>query len=268
MTRKIPESEFDKIKSMFDDRKSISEIAKVFNAKRSSIYIVLKKFGIMFGADVPKHAGEIGKKYGFLIIRHFVHGGSKYKWQWRAVCECTNCGNKSFETSIQNIIRGMTTSCGCRRDQYEKNSGKNNKQYTGYENISGKVWSKIKSSAKNRRLSFEISIEFAWDLYEKQKRKCALSGIDIKFGKSASSLYETTASLDRIDSSKGYVEDNVQWVHKDVNIMKNVFSVSYFCNVCKMISDNCHGFDLIDERELVGIRDKFIGRNFRETVTP
>lgn len=27
-------------------------------------------------------------------------------------------------------------------------------------------------------------------------------------------------SLDRINNDKGYVRDNVQWVHKDINFMK------------------------------------------------
>ena len=35
-------------------------------------------------------------------------------------------------------------------------------------------------------------------------------------------------SLDRIDSSKGYEENNVQWVHKDINLMKNKYDNKYF----------------------------------------
>ena len=49
-----------------------------------------------------------------------------------------------------------------------------------------------------------------------------------------------TASIDRIDSNKGYIEDNVVWVHKDINIMKNKFSKEYFLMLCKKIVEN-HG---------------------------
>jgi hypothetical protein len=49
---------------------------------------------------------------------------------------------------------------------------------------------------------------------------------------------EHTASLDRIDSSKGYCEDNVQWVHKDINRMKNTFDQDYFISLCKLIAEN------------------------------
>lgn len=32
---------------------------------------------------------------------------------------------------------------------------------------------------------------------------------------------KTTASLDRIDSTKGYIHGNLQWIHKDLNQMKS-----------------------------------------------
>jgi hypothetical protein len=44
-----------------------------------------------------------------------------------------------------------------------------------------------------------------------------------------------TASLDRIDSSRGYTADNIQWVHKHVNLMKRSFNEEYFINTCKQI---------------------------------
>jgi len=49
---------------------------------------------------------------------------------------------------------------------------------------------------------------------------------------------DTTASLDRINSSKGYTLDNVQWVHKTVNIMKQGLSDEDFKYWIKMIGDN------------------------------
>jgi len=56
-----------------------------------------------------------------------------------------------------------------------------------------------------------------------------LSGLDISFtGK--------TASLDRIDNEKGYVEGNVQWVHKDINNMKHTYPNDYFVNLCQQVA--------------------------------
>ena len=47
--------------------------------------------------------------------------------------------------------------------------------------------------------------------------------------------YVITASLDSIDSSLGYTIDNIQWIHKQINIMKNVYSNSDLIDICYKI---------------------------------
>lgn len=66
------------------------------------------------------------------------------------------------------------------------------------------------------------------------KNTCALSGIPIIYKKHNKDS-DATASLDRIDSSKGYVKGNVQWVHKDVNKIKNNLSEKRLMELCKSI---------------------------------
>lgn len=111
----------------------------------------------------------------------------------------------------------------------------------GYGLISGEYWALIKSGAEKRKIKFKITIEEAWDLFLKQNKKCALSGLDLVFEpncvhhKKIDNRKIRTASLDRIDSSKGYTLDNIQWLHKDVNIMKNKFNQYYFIKICELI---------------------------------
>lgn len=111
----------------------------------------------------------------------------------------------------------------------------------GFGLLSGEYWSLIVSGANSRNYEFDITIEYAWNLYLLQDKKCALSGLKIVFEpncvhtKNVDFRRKRTASLDRIDSSKGYVEGNVQWVHKDINIMKNRFKQDYFIKICKLI---------------------------------
>jgi archaellum component FlaC len=45
-------------------------------------------------------------------------------------------------------------------------------------------------------------------------------------------------SLDRIDSKLGYIEGNVQWLHKDVNYMKQEYSQEYYIDICKKVANN------------------------------
>jgi hypothetical protein len=99
------------------------------------------------------------------------------------------------------------------------------------------LWGQIKrgSRRKSRTLPFEISMNYVWELYKKQNGICALSGVKLSMPLSHRDK-SYTASLDRIDSSKGYIEGNVQWVHKDVNIMKQDLPDEVFVDWCKKIS--------------------------------
>lgn len=128
---------------------------------------------------------------------------------------------------------GKTSSCGCLNSDLK---GKNSARYTGYEEISGCFWASLKNNAKIRNLEFNLTIKYIWILFLKQNRKCILSNIELEFGSNGKE--ETTASLDRIDSSKGYVENNVQWVHKDINFMKQDFNEEYFIDLCYKICEH------------------------------
>lgn len=75
-----------------------------------------------------------------------------------------------------------------------------------------------------------------WDLLQKQEYKCALSGLPIKFINSTNK----TASLDRINSDKGYTIDNIQWVHKKINHMKMEMNQQEFIETCKLVSVKCN----------------------------
>lgn len=158
----------------------------------------------------------------------------KYR-KW-VTCKC-DCGN-IFVTHLSALKNNVTKSCGCQHHR----SGKKSPYFQGLEEISGKFFTHIRRTAmggtnKRKRVckEFNLSIEFLWNLYIKQNRKCALSGLEIKFH-SNHKWEDGTASLDRIDSSKGYIEDNVQWVHKKINIMKNKFDEKEFIDLCCLVS--------------------------------
>lgn len=79
----------------------------------------------------------------------------------------------------------------------------------------------------------DITIEQVHALWIVQDKKCALSGVSIGFYDDRKTH---TCSIDRIDSLKGYTIDNIQLVHKDVNIMKNKFDNQYFISMCTKIA--------------------------------
>jgi hypothetical protein len=106
---------------------------------------------------------------------------------------------------------------------------------------------RLKHSAKTRGIEFAISIEYLWKLFEEQNGICALSGRTIDFQPS----FTGTASVDRIDSLVGYIEGNVWWLHKDVNLSKQGYSVEQFVSICRDVaarqSGNATASDMLDQ---------------------
>jgi hypothetical protein len=144
---------------------------------------------------------------------------------WTCRCEC----GKVLNVLGQKIRTKHTQSCGCIR-----RTGK--RHWIGHGEISGTYWSVVVRGAEDRGLPMEVTIEHAWDLFLKQKRLCAFTGIELGFSRTRVKSSEQTASFDRIDSSKGYVVGNVQWVHKHVNVMKQATGDDEFIGWCMTIA--------------------------------
>jgi len=181
---------------------------------------------------MPKRLEIQGQRFGKLVVLRFhsLSRNGQARWQ----CRC-DCGTEKDILST-HLVGNKIKSCGCSRPR-----GKDHKQWTGYGEISGQFWNSVQRGADGtkgrRKIEITITIEDAWRLFLDQNRKCALTGLILKLG----SRYTEpgTASLDRIDSGIGYVPGNVQWIHKDVNRMKNSFDQSYFIDMCRLVSGSC-----------------------------
>ena len=172
-----------------------------------------------------------GKRFGKWTVLKRVQAHRRHTiWE----CEC-ECGIKKHVYST-HLIQGNSRACLECAGRIRR--GKDHPQWKGYGDISGDFFDSIKRGAdgnKGRRkpVPFEVTIEDIWDLFLKQERKCALSRQEIFINYK----YENhTASLDRIDSSKGYVKNNIQWVHKDINMMKRTYDQDYFIDLCKKVA--------------------------------
>jgi hypothetical protein len=96
--------------------------------------------------------------------------------------------------------------------------------------ISRRYYTSIQAGAKARQLVFQVNLDYIDNLLIAQQGKCALSGLPISFpGKGG------TASLDRKDSSVGYIEGNLHWVHRDINRMKLDYPLAYFVQLCEAV---------------------------------
>lgn len=150
------------------------------------------------------------------------------------ICEC---GNERLLDLWYAAKSGRKCSeCGNRQ------CGVDNGYFKGYKGLYGNWINKL--NKRNIKLGYDIcdfDIEYLWNLYIDQNKKCALTGLDIEMkvkDNEAYDGYRQIASLDRIDSKRGYCIGNIQWIHKDVNIMKNKFDQDYFLKICNLITLN------------------------------
>ncbi len=223
--------DYDKIISHHNDGFIPKEIANEFNSNEHHIRQILIKLGLK---PNKKHKSLIGCQFGKLLVleqinEKIVNGGSK----WLCKCECGKLTKvlRMHLTRTNNSVR----SCGCLHNR----KGSDNPSWIGFGQISGVFWNRLKNGAKRRNIQFSVDIEYIWDLFIKQNKKCALSGLDLKLY-TLNEKYKNigNASIDRIDSSKGYIKGNVQWVHQDINYMKLDFDEKYFIELCSKIVNN------------------------------
>jgi hypothetical protein len=74
---------------------------------------------------------------------------------------------------------------------------------------------------KNRNHEHDIDLDYLVDLWNKQNGKCIYTNIDMILPHGVKRGTSFTASLDRIDSSMGYMKGNVQFTLTAINYMKN-----------------------------------------------
>lgn len=180
-------------------------------------------------------------KFQFLTTQELIYIPAPYgnrpnhrKKVWKCLCECGNIVNRTDDYLRSDDINKFIVSCGCQ--DKKRRTGKNNHCWSGCGDISGNFFCFAKCRAKERGIEFDITIEDMWELFCKQSGKCAITQVLLTFPTSAKTKTIATASLDRIDSKKGYVIGNIQFVHKHINIMKLTHDQDYFIKLCHMVA--------------------------------
>lgn len=175
-----------------------------------------------------------GKRFGKLVVLLHSYDVISKKTRKRQMsywlCRC-DCGNETV-VARSNLGR-LTRSCGCMMNRV----GKASQNWKGVGDIPSSFLSSLRGHAKKREIEFDLTLEYIWHLFCQQEQRCALTGILLEFSERFRVPGQNgTASLDRIDSSRGYVEGNVQWVHKDVNFMKQSLTQERFITLCTLVT--------------------------------
>lgn len=94
--------------------------------------------------------------------------------------------------------------------------------------------------AGSERKEIAINIDYLYELGEKQQWRCALADTPLEFDRGGQWFggnwsNPNSCTIDRIDSSKGYLEDNVQLLSWRINCTKGGCSQEEYIEICKEI---------------------------------
>lgn len=94
-----------------------------------------------------------------------------------------------------------------------------------------------KKNVKHKNFDCDLDLSFLKELWEKQKGICPYTNIKMLLfpTMNKTEFKPDAASLDRINSSKGYIKGNVHFVCLSINYAKNKFGDDDFKNFLKRI---------------------------------
>lgn len=205
-----------------------------WDAKKKPLlnYIVEKK--ICSKCKKEKSAKDFWKQSGTRDGLHSWCKDCKKQKSKTIVYNCIDCGKeikrKKFKYQYREFKK-ICPQCSIKR-VLQKNGGRPC-NYKGTDYYTGKDYTKWKSSAKKRKKGWFLTKKDLNKIYENQKGICALSGV--KMETFSNSPYRI--SIDRIDSSKPYTVENVQFICSIVNVMKNKYPEDVFIEMCNKITE-------------------------------
>lgn len=169
---------------------------------------------------------NIGDQFNdWTVISDGIKGIRKHTVVYKCRCKC---GTEAYVSSYE-LRSGKSSKCR------QCGANRRKQQYLAQTSV-GELqihkFLKIQQVASRRSIIIELTMQYLWDLYIKQNKQCAITGdylADIN-----------KASLDRIDSSKGYVIGNVQWVTKQANLSKHIMSMEQLLEFCKKVINHAN----------------------------
>ena len=165
----------------------------------------------------------VGSKVNSLTITGNVRKDKRGTPQWEVQC---TCGCLSFKDP-GSLVNGVAQSCN---NCYDRN-------YKGTKSVPGAVLSRLQYGADKRNIKVDITLDDLQEQWDEQDGLCAYTGIPLTVPRGRK---VGDASVDRIDSSLGYIRSNIQWVHKRINSMKNDMDEEEFLFMCKLVTDRAN----------------------------
>lgn len=161
-------------------------------------------------------------KFGKLLVVENTFIKNKYgQIYWRCICDC----GKEVVVLATSLRCKNTTSCGCWRILA-------NAKYSPEEASARRAYKNIKYD--KRGIENNISFEYFYNKSQDNCYYCNAPPSNLIKSENHSDYFKSNGNFayngfDRVDSSKGYSEDNVVTCCKYCNKAKSSFSINEFC---------------------------------------
>jgi len=168
---------------------------------------------------------------GIIILENdFIFTEDRYFVKYK--CKCGNIDYKRL-SHLQKMKYKVCKKCSRTNKYPEQRKARNH-----FENNIHKQWIKninLNLKRGNRILKNNLTSKDLYNQIVKQSFKCYYSGVELN----VVDIFkrDSNGSIDRIDSDKDYTVDNIHWVYKPINIMKNELNSDVFIEMCDLISN-------------------------------
>lgn len=166
---------------------------------------------------------------------------------------CQNCNKKiqKIKSEIDRQLKKGRTNFYCSKFCSSKQSKTEHlKKWHGKYNHNLKIGSSkdiysnfkwymkiIRKNSKQKKMTYDIDCEYLKQIWEQQNGLCPITNkkIELRTHDYESKSKPYSASLDRIDNSKGYIKGNVRFVSLIFNYARNIFSDDDVISFCRSV---------------------------------
>lgn len=136
---------------------------------------------------------------------------------------CKSCDNERAKQRYHSLSRDA-------KQHYKDNANKKYREWVKENTLQYRLLS-ARNRAKYKNIEFSITIEHLEALWEQQEGKCFYTGVNMVNCNEG----DLSVSIDRVDSTKGYTEDNTVLCAWKINVMKNDQSLSQLLEYAQLL---------------------------------
>ena len=141
----------------------------------------------------------------------------------------TNLGRKNF-CSRSCSAKGLQN-FGDKRNTKPPQHGRLKDEYSNFREHMGRI--------RKRHKEYDVTVEYLKSVWDSQNGQCPYTGVKLILKDFTKKDIDPMflASVDRIDSDKGYIKGNIQWVSAPINYLKSNLTHNQVIDMCKKIQE-------------------------------